>query len=142
MESHGFLAQALIYLAAAVIAVPLSKRLGLGSVLGFLLAGVAIGPWGLALIGEVEAMLHFSEFGVVLLLFLVGLELNSQPLWSLRRSIFGMGGPRKTAADRAAGAGAGARRGCLVAYSVALSDLCNLIIGRYRTTPAHWGHSN
>lgn len=91
MDGHGFLAQALIYLAAAVIAVPLSKRLGLGSVLGFLLAGVAIGPWGLALIGDVEAILHFSEFGVVLLLFLVGLELNPQRLWSLRRSIFGMG---------------------------------------------------
>ena len=91
MESHGFLAQALIYLAAAVIAVPLSKRLGLGSVLGFLLAGIAIGPWGLKLIGDVEATLHFSELGVVLLLFLVGLELNPQRLWSLRRSIFGMG---------------------------------------------------
>jgi len=91
MENHGFLAQALIYLAAAVIAVPLSKRLGLGSVLGFLLAGVAIGPWGLKLIGDVEAMLHFSEIGVVLLLFLVGLELNPKRLWSLRNSIFGMG---------------------------------------------------
>ena len=91
MEDHGFLAQALIYLAAAVIAVPLSKRLGLGSVLGFLLAGVAIGPWGLKLIGDVEAMLHFSEFGVVLLLFLVGLELNPKRLWGLRTSIFGMG---------------------------------------------------
>ena len=91
METSGFLAQALIYLAAAVIAVPISKRLGLGSVLGFLLAGVAIGPWGLALIGDVEAMLHFSEFGVVLLLFLVGLELNPKRLWSLRASIFGMG---------------------------------------------------
>ena len=91
METHGFLAQALVYLAAAVIAVPLSKRLGLGSVLGFLLAGVAIGPWGLKLIGDVEAMLHFSEFGVVLLLFLVGLELNPKRLWSLRNSIFGMG---------------------------------------------------
>src|SRR4051812_47026415 len=91
MESHGFLAQALIYLAAAVIAVPLSRRLGLGSVLGFLLAGVAIGPWGLKLISDVEGMLHFSEFGVVLLLFLVGLELNLKRLWSLRTSIFGMG---------------------------------------------------
>ncbi len=91
MENHGFLAQALIYLAAAVIAVPISKRLGLGSVLGFLLAGVAIGPWGLKLIGDVDAMLHFSEFGVVLLLFLVGLELNPKRLWSLRTSIFGMG---------------------------------------------------
>ena len=91
MESHSFLAQALIYLAAAVIAVPLSKRLGLGAVLGFLLAGVAIGPWGLKLIEDVEAMLHFSEFGVVLLLFLVGLELHPKRLWALRRSIFGMG---------------------------------------------------
>lgn len=91
MDGHGFLAQALIYLAAAVIAVPLSRRLGLGSVLGFLLAGVAIGPWGLALIGDVQAMLHFSEFGVVLLLFLVGLELNPRRLWNLRRPIFGMG---------------------------------------------------
>jgi len=91
MENHGFLAQALVYLAAAVIAVPLSKRLGLGSVLGFLLAGIAIGPWGLKLIGDVDAMLHFSEFGVVLLLFLVGLELNPKRLWSLRTSIFGMG---------------------------------------------------
>ena len=91
MEDHGFLAQALIYLAAAVIAVPLSKRLGLGSVLGFLLAGVAIGPWGLKLIGDGDAMLHFSEFGVVLLLFLVGLELNPKRLWSLRNAIFGMG---------------------------------------------------
>ena len=91
MENQGFLAQALIYLAAAVIAVPVSKRLGLGSVLGFLLAGVAIGPWGLNLIGDVQAILHFSEFGVVLLLFLVGLELNLQRLWSLRNSIFGMG---------------------------------------------------
>ena len=91
MENHGFLAQALIYLAAAVIAVPLSKRLGLGSVLGFLIAGIVIGPWGLKLIGDVEAMLHFSEFGVVLLLFLVGLELNPKRLWSLRNSIFGMG---------------------------------------------------
>ena len=91
MENHGFLAQALIYLAAAVIAVPISKRLGLGSVLGFLLAGVAIGPWGLKLIGDVESMLHFSEIGVVLLLFLVGLELNPKRLWALRNSIFGMG---------------------------------------------------
>ncbi len=91
MENHGFLAQALVYLAAAVIAVPVSKRLGLGSVLGFLIAGVVIGPWGLGLIGDVESMLHFSEFGVVLLLFLVGLELNPKRLWSLRTSIFGMG---------------------------------------------------
>jgi monovalent cation:proton antiporter-2 (CPA2) family protein len=91
MEPHGFLAQALIYLAAGVIAVPLFARLGLGSVLGYLAAGVAIGPWGLALIGAPETVLEFAEFGVVMLLFLIGLELEPDRLWALRRSIFGMG---------------------------------------------------
>src|SRR4051812_46005656 len=89
---HNLLLNALIYLAAAVVAVPIAKRLGLGAVLGYLLAGIAIGPWGLKLISEVETILHFSEFGVVLLLFLIGLELDSKRLWSLRRPIFGWGG--------------------------------------------------
>jgi glutathione-regulated potassium-efflux system ancillary protein KefC len=62
-----------------VVAVPIAKRLGLGAVLGYLLAGIAIGPWGLGLISEVEDILHFSEFGVVLLLFLIGLELEPKP---------------------------------------------------------------
>lgn len=88
---HSLLTNALIYLAAAVVAVPLAKRLGLGAVLGYLLAGMAIGPWGLKLIGDVETILHFSEFGVVLLLFLIGLELEPSRLWSLRRQIFGWG---------------------------------------------------
>ena len=91
MPVHGFLHQALIYLAAGAIAVPITKRLGLGSVLGFLIAGMAIGPWGLALVAEPQAILQFAEFGVVLLLFLVGLELNPRRLWTLRRSIFGLG---------------------------------------------------
>jgi len=91
MDEHGFLYQALIYLAAGVIAVPLFKRLGLGSVLGFLAAGMVIGPWGLKLVSKPEAVLHFAEFGVVLLLFLVGLELNPGRLWQMRRPIFGMG---------------------------------------------------
>ncbi|MDH4095462.1 MAG: monovalent cation:proton antiporter-2 (CPA2) family protein [Betaproteobacteria bacterium] len=91
MSEHGFLYQALIYLAAGVIAVPLFKRLGLGSVLGFLAAGMVIGPWGLKLVSRPEAVLHFAEIGVVLLLFLVGLELNPQRLWQMRRPIFGMG---------------------------------------------------
>ncbi len=91
MTNHGFLDQALVYLAAAVIAVPLSRRLGLGSVLGFLIAGMAIGPWGLRLIPDPQTVLQFAEFGVVLLLFLVGLELNPQRLWQLRRPILGMG---------------------------------------------------
>jgi glutathione-regulated potassium-efflux system ancillary protein KefC len=81
----------LIYLLAAVVAVPIAKKLGLGAVLGYLLAGIAIGPWGLGLISEVEDILHFSEFGVVLLLFLIGLELDPKRLWSLRRHIFGWG---------------------------------------------------
>ena len=92
MEPQGFLQQALLYLAAGVIAVPLFKRLGLGSVLGYLVAGVAIGPWGLRLITDAQTVLHFAEIGVVLLLFLVGLELNPQRVWELRRSIFGLGG--------------------------------------------------
>jgi glutathione-regulated potassium-efflux system protein KefB len=90
METN-FLEQALIYLAAGVIAVPLFKRIGLGSVLGYLAAGMAIGPWGLALIGDPQTVLHFAEFGVVMLLFLIGLELDPQRLWTLRRPIFGMG---------------------------------------------------
>ncbi|MEW6763687.1 MAG: glutathione-regulated potassium-efflux system protein KefC [Pseudomonadota bacterium] len=88
---HDVLLNALVYLAAAVVAVPVAKRLGLGAVLGYLLAGIAIGPWGLGLIREVETILHFSEFGVVLLLFVIGLELEPRRLWALRRSIFGWG---------------------------------------------------
>ncbi|WP_397596998.1 monovalent cation:proton antiporter-2 (CPA2) family protein [Silanimonas sp.] len=83
---------ALIYLAAAVIAVPLFKRLGLGAVLGYLIAGVLIGPSVLQWIDDPETVLGFAEFGVVLLLFLVGLELNPNKLWTLRVPIFGMGG--------------------------------------------------
>jgi glutathione-regulated potassium-efflux system ancillary protein KefC len=88
---HNLLSNAVVYLGAAVLAVPLAKRLGLGAVLGYLLAGMAIGPWGLGLIREVETILHFSEFGVVLLLFLIGLELEPARLWSMRRPIFGWG---------------------------------------------------
>src|SRR6186997_1219517 len=91
MTDHGLLEQALIYLAAAVIAVPICRRLGLGSVLGFLIAGMAIGPWGMRLIGDPATVLQFAEIGVVLLLFLVGLELEPRRLWALRRPIFGMG---------------------------------------------------
>ena len=91
METQSFFEQALVYLAAGVIAVPLFKRLGLGAVLGYLVAGMAIGPWGLRLIPHPQTVLHFAEFGIVLLLFLVGLELNAQRVWALRRSILGLG---------------------------------------------------
>jgi glutathione-regulated potassium-efflux system ancillary protein KefC len=89
---HSLLLNACVYLAAAVIAVPLSKRLGMGAVLGYLVAGILIGPFGFKLIAEAEDALHFAEFGVVLLLFLIGLELEPSRLWALRRPIFGWGG--------------------------------------------------
>jgi glutathione-regulated potassium-efflux system ancillary protein KefC len=75
-----------------VIAVPIAKRLGLGAVLGYLLAGVAVGPWGLGVVSDPRAALEFSEFGVVLLLFLIGLELEPKRLWQMRARIFGLGG--------------------------------------------------
>jgi len=91
MDPDGFLRQALIYLGAGIIAVPVFTRLGAGAVLGYLVAGIAIGPWGLRLITEASTVLHFAELGVVLLLFLVGLELNASRVWQLRRAIFGLG---------------------------------------------------
>ncbi|WP_342620565.1 glutathione-regulated potassium-efflux system protein KefC [Rhodoferax sp. GW822-FHT02A01] len=87
----AWLINSFIYLSAAVLVVPLSKVLGLGSIIGYLAAGIAIGPWGLGLVTNVEDILHFAEFGVVLMLFMVGLELEPQRLWSLRRPIFGWG---------------------------------------------------
>src|SRR4051794_21062387 len=90
---HGPFAQAFVYLLAAVLAVPLAKRLGLGSVLGYLLAGVAIGPYALKLVGDdAGGVMHFAEFGVVMMLFLVGLELKPALLWRMRAPIFGLGG--------------------------------------------------
>jgi len=93
MHLEGFLAQAFIYLLAAVVAVPVAARLGLGSVLGYLAAGMLIGPGVLRLIGrEHESVMQFAEFGVVIMLFLIGLELRPARLWRLRGPIFGMGG--------------------------------------------------
>jgi glutathione-regulated potassium-efflux system ancillary protein KefC len=91
MEHGSWLTGTLIYLAAAVIAVPLAKFLGLGSIIGYLAAGILIGPWGLKFVTNPQDMLHFSEFGVVLMLFLVGLELEPKRLWQLRKPIFGWG---------------------------------------------------
>ncbi|WP_318514087.1 glutathione-regulated potassium-efflux system protein KefB [Photobacterium leiognathi] len=90
--TNDFLVLSVVFLSAAIIAVPLAQKLGLGSVLGYLIAGIIIGPWGLALISDVDAILHFSEFGVVLLLFLIGLELNPKKLWQMRKPILGLGG--------------------------------------------------
>ncbi|MFM2448972.1 MAG: hypothetical protein RIS44_1422 [Pseudomonadota bacterium] len=91
MEHSSWLITTLVYLAAAVVAVPVAKALGLGAIIGYLAAGIAIGPWGLKLVTDPEQMLHFAEFGVVLMLFLVGLELEPRRLWALRKPIFGWG---------------------------------------------------
>jgi glutathione-regulated potassium-efflux system ancillary protein KefC/glutathione-regulated potassium-efflux system protein KefB len=88
----SILIEATVFLAAAVIAVPVSKRLGLGAVLGYLIAGIVIGPWGLGLAGDVENIRSFAELGVMFLLFIIGLELQPSRLWVLRRSVFGLGG--------------------------------------------------
>ena len=85
-------AQIALFLAATVIVVPLFRWLKLGAVLGYLTAGVVIGPSVLALVDDVEAILHFAEFGVVLLLFVIGLELKPARLWVMRRPVFGTGG--------------------------------------------------
>ena len=82
---------AVIVLAAAVIAVPLSSLLGLGSIFGYLVAGAAVGPWGLGIASEVDVIRHFSELGVVFLLFTIGLELHPSRLWAMRRNLFGLG---------------------------------------------------
>lgn len=93
MDQNSFLFQAMVYLAAAVFTVPIAKRLGLGSVLGYLVAGILIGPFVMGFIGqEGEDIMHFAEFGVVMMLFLIGLELEPALLFRLRRSIVGLGG--------------------------------------------------
>ncbi len=92
MYGQDFFLLALIYLMAAVIAVPLARRLGLGSVLGYLVAGVLIGPYVLGWVGkDSDKVMHFAEFGVVLMLFIIGLEMQPMVLWKMRRTIFGMG---------------------------------------------------
>jgi monovalent cation:proton antiporter-2 (CPA2) family protein len=92
MEQNTFLFQALVYLTVAVLFVPLAKRLGLGSVLGYLLAGVIIGPFVLGFIGkEGEDIMHFAEYGVVMMLFLIGLELEPEMLWKMKNAILGLG---------------------------------------------------
>ncbi|MBP7738545.1 MAG: cation:proton antiporter [Spirochaetes bacterium] len=90
--TQGFLPQALIYLTAAIIFVPVAKRLGMGSVLGYLIAGMIIGPFFLGFVGtERQDVLHFAEFGVVMMLFLIGLELEPSHFWRMRNIIVGMG---------------------------------------------------
>src|SRR5438045_506354 len=92
MHLQEFLFGAFIYLAAAVVSVPIATRVGFGSVLGYLIAGVLIGPSVLGLVGrEGQDVMHFAEFGVIVMLFLVGLEVQPAKLWRLRRPILGLG---------------------------------------------------
>lgn len=89
----NLLQDALIYLGTAIIFVPVAKKLGIGSVLGYIIGGVIVGPYALGLIGhEGEDVMHAAEFGVVMMLFLIGLELNPKSFWNMRKIIIGMGG--------------------------------------------------
>lgn len=92
VEGQGSdLVQVVALLGAAVVAVPIFRRLRLGSVLGYLTAGLAIGPFGLRLFADAQAILHVAELGVVMFLFVIGLEMQPSRLWNLRRAIFGLG---------------------------------------------------
>lgn len=101
---ENFLLQLFIFLASASIAVPIAKRCGLGSVLGYLIAGIVIGPFGTSLIHDVDDVMHFTEFGVVMMLFLVGLELKPSMLWKMRLPILGIGGAQVVVSSIAIGA--------------------------------------
>ncbi|HEY2928356.1 glutathione-regulated potassium-efflux system protein KefC [Piscinibacter sp.] len=127
MEHTSWLTGTLVYLAAAVIAVPLARLMGLGSIIGYLGAGILIGPWGLKLVTDPKDMLHFAEFGVVLMLFLVGLELEPRRLWAMRKPIFGWGsvqlfGSAALLAGIALLAGADARLAVVGALGLAMSS--------------------
>jgi len=105
--SHtSFIEPILVFCGAAAVAVPLFRRIGLGSIIGYLVAGVVIGPWGLQLVSEPEAIRGVAEFGVVLLLFIIGLELKVSSLWSMRRDIFGLGAAQLLLCGAALAAGA------------------------------------
>jgi glutathione-regulated potassium-efflux system ancillary protein KefC/glutathione-regulated potassium-efflux system protein KefB len=114
------LEQTAVFLLTAVLMVPLFQRLKLGAVLGYLAAGMLIGPWGIGIVGEPESTLQFAEFGVVLLLFLIGLELDPARLWALRRTVFGLGGAQVAATGTLLG---------LAGYAAGLSWQAALIAG-------------
>ncbi|OGI45371.1 MAG: glutathione-regulated potassium-efflux system protein KefB [Candidatus Muproteobacteria bacterium RBG_16_65_34] len=116
----SLLHEAVVFLAAAVITVPLFKRLGIGAVLGYLAAGVLIGPWLLGFVRDVENILHFAELGVVLLLFIIGLELQPSRLWALRKPVFGLGSAQVLATGLAL---------ALAGFVLGLSAATALIVG-------------
>src|SRR5687767_14853189 len=112
--------QAFIYLLAAIVAVPLAKRLGLGSVIGYLLAGAVIGPYALKFVSGGGDVMHFAEFGVVMMLFVIGLELRPSLLWQMRKPIIGLGGLQVLGTAAAVG---------LIAFWVGLPWKSSLAIG-------------
>ncbi|MFQ5544465.1 MAG: monovalent cation:proton antiporter-2 (CPA2) family protein [Acidiferrobacterales bacterium] len=116
----NLLYETVIFLGAAMLAVPLFRQFGFGSVLGYLAAGVLIGPWCFGLIGDVESILNFAELGVVLLLFIIGLELQPSRLWVLRKSIFGLGATQVVVTASAL---------ALCAYGLGLSPATSVIVG-------------
>jgi monovalent cation:proton antiporter-2 (CPA2) family protein len=127
MSEEQFLIQATVFLAAAVIGVPLLKRFGLSSVLGYILAGAVIGPWGLKLARDVEGARDYAEIGIVLLLFLIGLELLPERLWQLRRAVFGFGAAQVAATGAVLGLGAWAlgvapASAALIGFGLAMSS--------------------
>ncbi len=126
-SEHSMLTDAIVYLGATVLFVPVASRFKLGSVLGYLAAGCAIGPSGLGLVRDVDSILHFAEFGVVLMLFLIGLELDPGRLWAMRKSVFGGGAVQMGVCGALLAGGALVAglswRGALIAgFAVALSS--------------------
>lgn len=145
----SLLHQVAVLLIAAVLAVPLFKRFGLGSVLGYLFAGLLIGPFGLRLITDYGSILHFSEFGVVLLLFLIGLELNPSRLWVMRKAVFGLGGVQVLGCTVALAAGGmilGARPGVamVAGFGLALSSTAFVlpILGEKKQLATPYGQAS
>lgn len=114
------LTEAVVFLAAAVVVVPVSRMCGLGAVLGFLIAGAVIGPFGLRLVGDVEGVIHFAELGVVMLLFIIGLELQPSRLWTMRKAVFGLGGIQVVATAAALG---------IAAYASGLDLAAAIVVG-------------
>jgi glutathione-regulated potassium-efflux system ancillary protein KefC len=131
MDAQNPLFQAFVFLVAAVVSVPIAKRLGLGSVLGYLIAGAVIGPFGLKLVTDPEGLRTASEFGVVIMLFLIGLELEPRLLWRMRGDIFGLGLTQVVATGAAGAAlaplfGVGWQTGLAIGLAIAIS--CTSIV--------------
>ncbi len=144
-----FLTDVLIYLAVAVITVPVTKRIGLGSVLGYLIAGVIIGPSVLKLVSDVETILHFAELGVVFLLFIIGLEMQPSRLWVLRHSVFGLGAAQVILSGLALTglsilAGLDIRVALVVGFGLALSSTAFVmqLLAERHELPGRYGRSS